>query len=662
MEGLFNKVSYIVIKDFKETYKDFCILGSLLYKTNQENLVKDFYMYIDVQNITSNLDDLYSFINILFDISIKDMSNQLLSIDDSKAIQKLFENILNRYASNFTSKQYFEVLSWTYTYAAINVKYCKVQRIGESFFKELSTKNELAEIIPKTHILKKYTDKSKKFTQEQFIYDFLKLPEIRNFIGYIQDYKLDFSGSGQQLIALLINDKNFLRFSGVQKFEESTIGGYDRILEIFREKYIKNSDYADINKLLDIIADDILREGVRNLIFSRSLVKNDLMVKGYSGTLYGSAEKINKRIKDYLQYNTYNIYYGSTTLVKQISKTSKQIAKELNNIIEEVCPAISRRYLRLMDKLVKDIEKITKESNKGISIKNSIVNFVINPKKRKEIQIKLSRINAKTNKFERTSRRNISYYTEETDFRKMKLSLGADIIQSFDAVIAYYIKRICKILNPKLYIATIFDAFIFSQHMDIYTFKNICRLACQISIKQNFVDNIIKINNISSDDFYKSFNKNIFEPLQNNQLENLIESNFMYYLLKNQLEWYIEIVNPKTKTYLNKNFFIKSLSLMDPTEKLKYDNYIDFIMRKKFIKNLNKSYTIFGKVAITPEKNPDKSITKKIQELEDSYNVRFVLKEIIDNLKILYENFYTKDAYTIISRLREIMNNDDFIK
>lgn len=658
-----KKINNIVIKDFKETYKDFCTLGSLLYKTSQEKLVKDFYMYDNLQNINSNLDDLSRFINILFKELVQDTSyKQLLSVEDNDIILELFENILSNYTNNFTSKQYFEVLSWTYTYAVINVKYCKVQKIAEIFFNELSKENEFSEIIPKTHILKKYTIKNKKLNQEQFIYDFLKLPEVKTFIGYIQDYKLDFSGSGQQLIAVLINDKEFLSFSGVQQIEKTSLGGYDKVLEIFNERYTKKNDYADINKLLDIIADDILREGVRNIIFSRSLVKNDLMVKGYSGTLFGSAEKISKRIKDYLQFNTYNIYYGNTMLVKQISKTSKQIAKELNNIIEEVCPAISKRYLKLMDKLVKDIEKITKESNKGIIITNSIVNFVINPKKRKEIQIKLSRINAKTNKFERTSRRNISYYTEETDFRKMKLSLGADIIQSFDAVVAYYIKRICKILNPKLHIATIFDAFIFSQHMDIYTFKNICRLACQISLKQNFVDDIIKINSIPSDDFYKSFNKNIYEPLQNNRLERLIESNFMFYLLKNQSEWYIEIVNPKPKTYLNKNFFIKSLSLMDSTEKSKYDNYINFIMKKNFIKNLNKYYTIFGKVVVTPEENLDKNIIKKLQELEDSYNVRFVLKEIIDSLNILYENFYTKDANTVISRLREIMNNDDFIK
>lgn len=661
MEKISNNLNHIVIKDFKENYKDFCMLGSLLYKISQENLIKDFYMYDSLQGITSNIDNLYNFLTILFETGVRDT---LLTEDDVKITQELFETILINYTSNFSSKQYFEVLSWTYNYAGINIKYRKIQKIAETFFKELSEDNEFAEIIPKTHVLRKYIDKNKnkKFSQEQVIYDFLQLPKSRTFIGYIRDFKLDFSGSGQQLIALLINDEAFLRFSGVQKLEENSIGGYDRVLEIFSERYTKNSNYADINKLLDLIADDILREGVKKIIFSRSLVKNDLMVKGYSGTLYGSAEKINKRIQDYLQFNTYNIYYGNTDLVKQISKTSKKIAKELNNIIEEVCPSISKRYLKLMDKLAEDIEKITKESYKGIIIPNPIVTFVINPKKRKQIQIKLSSINSKTNTFERTSRRNISYYTEETDFRKMKLSLGADIIQSFDAVVAYYIKRICKILNPKLHIATIFDAFIFSQHMDIYTFKNICRLACQISIKQNFVDNLIKINNISVDDFYKSFNKNIFESLQNNNLEKIIESNFMYYLLKNQIEWYNEIVNPTTKTYLNKTFFIKSLIFMDSTEKLKYDNYINIIMKKKFINEINKYYTIFGKVAANPRKNPDKDITKKIQELEDSYKVKFVLKELMDNLKILYESFYTKDSHNIISRLREIMNNDDFIK
>ena len=101
---------------------------------------------------------------------------------------------------------------------------------------------------------------------------------------------------------------------------------------------------------------------------------------------------------------------------------------------------------------------------------------------------------------------------------------------------------------------------------------------------------------------------------------------------------------------------------MDSIEKSKYDNYINLIMKKNFIRNLSKYYTIFGKVVTTPEEDLDKNIIKKIQELEDSYNVRFVLKEIIDSLNILYENFYTKGTNTVISRLREIMNNDDFIK
>lgn len=660
MEKMSTKLNNIIIKDFKETYKDFISLGSLLYKTSQDNLIRDFYMYKDLQDIKSSLEDLYGFINILFNRTVQDIQIMpLLSKDNHKVISGVFENVLNDYTSNFTSKQYFEVLSWTHTYATINVKYRKIQGIAEIFFNELS---EVAQFIPKTHILYKYINKTKTHSQEQFIYDFLRLPEIKKFIGYIQDYKLDFSGSGQQLIAILINDKEFLNFSGVQKIEKSTVVGYDRILEIFSERYAKNDDYAEINKLLNIIADDVLREGVRNIIFSRSLVKNDLMVKGYSGTLYGSAEKINKRIKDYLQFNTYNIYYGGITLVQQISKTSKQIAKELNNIIEEVCPAISKRYLKLMDKLVKDVEKLTKETNKGIIITNPIVNFVINPKKRKEIQIKLSHINVETKRFERVSRRNISYYTEETDFKKMKLSLGADIIQSFDAVIVYYIKRICKILNPKLYIATIFDAFIFSQHMDIYTFKNICRLACQLSIKQCFVNNILQVNNIIVDDFYQSFDKNLFEPLHHNILEKIIESNFMYYLFKNQAEWFIEIINPDTKTRLNKSFFIKSLNLLNSEEKSKYDTYIQIIMKKDFIKTLNKYYTIFEKPASKPEKNSDKDIIKKIQELEDSYKVKFILKTLIENLTILYDNFYIKDSNSIISKLREIMNNDDFIK
>jgi hypothetical protein len=304
----------------------------------------------------------------------------------------------------------------------------------------------------------------------------------------------------------------------------------------------------------------------------------------------------------------------------------------------------------------------TKEKNNGIIIVNPIVTFVINPKKNAVIQVKLNRINPETNKFERASRRKISHYTPNTNFRKIKSSLGADIIQSFDAVVAYYIKRICKMLNPNLHIATIFDAFIFSQHMDIDTFKNICRLACQLSMKQQFVSDMIQINNIPTDEFYKSFHKNIFEPVKNNILEKIVESNFMYYLLKNQDEWFIEIINPEEKLYINKSFFIKSLKFLNADEKLKYDDYIKDIMQKSIIYNINKYYKIFGKAASNFEKESDIKMLKKIKELEESYKVRFILLELIKNLHIIYENFYIKDAKTVIYNLRQIMNNDDFVK
>lgn len=655
-----TELNVVITKDFIKTYRDFVSLGSLAYKISLQDLIKDFFTYNELQNIAINVSDCHTFIKSLFGENLNAYSI-LTDARNFKVSLKIFESILDNHMSKLTTKQYFEVLPWTYMYAKINVKYYIVQEIANTLFRELSTKNELQNLIPNTHILNKYKNKSNLKDQKQFLYDFLGLPQIKKFIGYIQDYKLDFSGSGQLLIAMLIDDKEFLDFSGVHKVDKNAIGGYDKVLQIFEDKYFKDTEYANINKLLDLIENPILGEGVKNLIFSRGFVKNNLMVKGYTGTIYGSASKIEKRIADYLQFNAYNIFYKNTILVKQISKTSYKLAVELNKIIEELCPAISKRYLKLMQKIAEDV-KNTKEKNNGIIIVNPIVTFVINPKKNAVIQVKLNRINPETNKFERASRRKISHYTPNTNFRKIKSSLGADIIQSFDAVVAYYIKRICKMLNPNLHIATIFDAFIFSQHMDIDTFKNICRLACQLSMKQQFVSDMIQINNIPTDEFYKSFHKNIFEPVKNNILEKIVESNFMYYLLKNQDEWFIEIINPEEKLYINKSFFIKSLKFLNADEKLKYDDYIKDIMQKSIIYNINKYYKIFGKAASNFEKESDIKMLKKIKELEESYKVRFILLELIKNLHIIYENFYIKDAKTVIYNLRQIMNNDDFVK
>lgn len=657
----YTELNVIIIKDFIKTYRDFVYLGSLAYKQSPQDLIKDFFTYKDLQNIVISMSDYHKFIKNLFGETSKDTSYILTYEDNFKVSLKIFESILEKHMSKLTTKQYFEVLPWTYTYAKINVKYYVAQKIANILFSELSSESELQNLIPKNHIFNKYKSKFNVKDQKQFLSDFLGLQQTKNFLGYIQDYKLDFSGSGQLLIAMLIDDKEFLDFSGVHKIDKNAIGGYDKVLKIFEERYFKDTEYLSINKLLDLIKNPILSEGVKNLIFSRSSVKNNLMVKGYSGTIYGSASKIEKRIADYLQFNAYNIFYGNLNLVKQISKTSHKIAVELNKIIEELCPAISKRYLKLMQKFVEDIKK-TKEKDNGIIIMNPIVTFVINPKKNAVIQVKLNRINPKTNKFERASRRKISHYTPNTDFRKIKSSLGADIIQSFDAVVAYYIKRICKMLNPNLHIATIFDAFIFSQHMDINTFKNVCRLACQLSMKQQFVSDMLQVNSIPIDDFYKSFNKNIFEPIKNNILEKIVESNFMYYLLKSQNEWFIEIVNPEKKLYINKSFFIKSLKFLNDTERVKYNDYINSILQKSLIYNINKYYTIFGKTVSNSEKEPDIKILKKIKELEETYKVRFILLELIKNLHILYENFYIKDAKTIIYNLRQIMNNDDFIK
>ena len=656
-----TEINSIITKDFTTKYSEFIFLGSILYKTNQQDLLKEFFNFKELKQIKVDKDTTYKFIKAVFSKQSSHERYQSALSEYFEITSQIFEYLLDNSINKLTTKQYFEAMPWAYSYANMNVKYYIIQQIAQLFFKELKVNREINALISDAHKFSTYKKANNLQNFTQFLLNFLETPEVRNFIGYIQDYKLDFSGSGQILISILINDPSFLDFAGVHKIDINFIGGYDKILKVFKERYEQNSTYVDIENLLNLIQDSQLREGVRNIIFSRSLVKNDLMVKGYSGTKYGSALKIENRIKDYLIYNAYNIYFQDYNLVKQIGKTSHKIAVELDKIIEELCPMISKRYLKLMNSFVADIKKTSNKDN-GILIVNPIVTFNINPKEKAVIQIKLTRINEKTKKLLRDSRRKISYYTPETNFRKLKSSLGADIIQSFDAVVAYYIKRICKMLNPKLYIATIFDAFIFSQHLDINTFRNICRLACQLAMKPTFVNNILCLNNLPSNDFYASFDKNIFDSVDNNVLEKIIENDFIYYVINNQSQWFKELKDIQAEIRLNTKFFVKSIKYLSGKEKLEYEKYIENMLKRPRIKEIHKHYTVFGKPPQNREKLPDIKMLKDIEVLEESYKVKFVLQKIINALQILHENFYNITSNSVMHKLLEIMNNDDFIK
>jgi hypothetical protein len=238
----------------------------------------------------------------------------------------------------------------------------------------------------------------------------------------------------------------------------------------------------------------------------------------------------------------------------------------------------------------------------------------------------------------------------------MKTSLGADVIQSFDAVVAYYIKRICKMLNPQLNIATIFDAFVFSQHLDVNTFKNISRLACQLAMKQNFVKDMVSANNLIYNEFYQTFDKNIFDPLKDNVLSKVIESNLIFYLLKNQPKWFTQIVTPKPHNYFNKKFFIDSFQYLNSDEKSRYDLYTKNLVEE------HKSHTINIYAIVYGKETANKNTREIIKELENSHKIKFILKELKASLKILHENFYVRDNKTVMFALRQIMNYDDFMK
>lgn len=583
-------------------------------------------------------------------------------------VNETYNDILENYGKNLTTKQYFEIIPWAANYSQIIINYKFITKLGTSIFNALGTNTKLKSAIQAKHIyspfLKYCTNKTKgDFVFYAFFEEFLNTNEIRDYLGYVKDYKLDFTGSGQILISILINDASFLDFSGVHKNNQNdgnNIGGYDKVLQIFKQKYENDPDYATINKFLEFIEEPGLKKHIKDLIFSRSLVKNDLMVKGYSGTLYGSAKKIENRIKDALLYNGYPFYRDKFLVANFLKKMSNKIAKELNTIIEQVCPAISESYLKLINTIANDIK--IKNNDKGAKIPNKITTYSINPKKREVSEITLRYIDLKNKKLRRSSRRKVSYYTPDTDYEKIKSSLGADIIQGFDAVVAFYIKRIVQILNPKLRIATIFDAFIFSQHITPETFKDVCRLACQLAFKSNFVEDLLKANDLASNEFYQKFNVTIFSELKHNVLEKIIESNFLTYLLRHQSRWFTGSTNE-----INYNFFIKSMQFFNKEEQDKYNVFIADIVQKDpvIIKHSQITDISISKLkdstySFKPTKDHD--VLKDVANLFAIYNVKFVLAELYKTIDTLHSNFFVINKDSVISQLRGIMNSDDFIK
>jgi hypothetical protein len=647
-------LTLILKKHFKCTYSNFILQGQILFKEDLEMLLEKFLSFDALALIKQNVSDLNKLLQILFEETLFIQNTDELYFENvllrNNIKYELFKYLMNFYSKYFTNKQYFEIMPWIQKYVEINVNYIVFKLIMIDLYEKINSNkksnSKLLFILEKCPIFYKHMNKLTNF--EIFIQDVLSKKTTARFLGVIDNYKLDFTGSGQILISILINDAKFMEFSNVSKVKEHTLG-YDKILEIFIENYNKDvENYANINNFLNLIVIEKTKEEIKKIIFSRSLVKNDLMVKGYSGTIYGSASKIEDKITKALVYNTYPLYYSDdlinpkNKLSKELKKTSMRIAKELNKIIEEVCPSISNRYLTLIKSIASCIKTITINNNNGIKIPNNITTYCINPKKRALLQIKLNAINTITKKLIRTSRRTISYYTPETNHKKLQLSLGADIIQGFDANVTYYIKRILKMINPSINVATIFDAFIFSEHIDIKTFKNICRLACQLTFSKNFVESLLKLNNIPNNDFYETFNNNIFSKFKENSLEKIIESEFYFYIFKNQ---YLLFKDDKT---INKNFLFKAFKYLNEEEIKEYKIY--FNSKKNDIRQLKQN-------------NNSKEFSNDIKSLMNMYKIQFILKKIFDATTILHENFYNlSNKNTIIFALNNIMNNDNFIK
>src|SRR5579871_499305 len=639
-----NNLRKIFLKHFKQRYKTFIIIGCNLLKVNSlDSLFKNFCEY------TWNEITLYDSINLCY----QDPFGKALCKNDASffekqsivralLISKIRTKFIEDYKYEFTdlllnSKKYFEAASWFYFYASLNIKYCVILEIAKHLEdSRLDRERILLRTLEEDKELKPFSVLRKIIITSNSIETILnKLLETDIVLDFLKPYgevKLDYSGSGLIIMSLFVNDLTYMELAGIHHATEETKNspkGYNIILDQFRESNKAVEDFAEIDKFLALIKAPYMREAVKNIIFDKTLVKNDLMVKGYGGTLFGSEEKIKKQLKNLLENNGYNIYANEYELFKQLSKTSRKIAKELDNLIVKKFTAISEKYI----KFINEITKVEEMKQSNIIIPNFITNYALDVKKTKTIMMCLTTIDHKIKKFKRSSRRTISYYTQAINYQKLNKTLGPNIIHGFDAIIVYYTKRILKILNPELRIATIFDAFIFSDHIDIQTFKNICRLALQLSFSHSFMDNLLKINDISSTEFFNQFYANIFDPLKDNALERIIKSDYLEFLFTHKNLWFID----NARLVLNKNIFLESYKHFVSKDKQRFNDFVKTLTNK----------------GITIDKNN-----------LDLYRIQFIITELDLAQRLLQENFGTSspDKTTVIGQLNKIINNNQFIK
>src|ERR1700678_42341 len=668
-----------IIASIEKNYTDFIHLGKETLKYDKDNFVEYLYDLTSIDIVINFKKDLCKskFLRSIREKSCVFSLKTLESESESEsnlveATSKLYLMLLNYYVIKLSSKKYYEAMPWLLSYCKIFILYNYIFDVGFFIYGLLSNTSSLSN-LDKTHVFFKYLKfkyKNLEFISKeflQFLDDFCKWSPMDKRVLRIpiRNYKLDFSGSGLILTALLTNQKDLLNFSGIHLDNNNEIHfGYKQILDKLKDIYnVDRKDYLGINKFLshfDVSWHNMLKE----IIISREIVKDGTMVKGYSGTTRGLSDKIEDRISNFLISNF--LYQKHIEKVfTSLRNMSQKIAETINNLIDEHCPSIHTVYLRLIVDLVDKIR--LKKNNEGIIIPLPHVRYKLEPKTHKIIPLKLSTVikGLNKNKLQRTSRRKAAYHTTFTDYRKLKSSFGADLIHGYDALVAYYIKEIIHILAPSLQIASIFDAFIFSEEIPLSTFKDICRLACQLAFKDSsFVRELLTENKVPFTEFHKVFDKNIFDPLQHNILENIIESDFLSYLYKNQDEWF-KSKKPKFK------YFIHSLNFMNIKEQEEYDKYIAEICELPKIKGLNYNFKIFGKDKINTTQNtkftPEyiSQMEKLIKRLENAYKQSFVIKKIIETDNQINEHLFNSNennTKTVINSLREIINNDKFVK
>lgn len=500
---------------------------------------------------------------------------------------------------------------------------------------------------------------------------------LRNIttLPFLTNMRLDYVSSGLQLIAITLGDKDLMTFAAVQKAKDLTEVSYMSILNKLKTNYDTNKK-EEVSIAIDTFLSNFDGKELsylKDFIFSKATVKDIVMLIAYSGTLRGFSDDFFVKFKNYINHNLillndkcYTDFYKMRKLL--ITTIYKMI------IIEYPGTKFFANWTREAAKIIKN------SNNNGFIIDAPHISYMITPNKYKTIKLRTNKININTLKVERKARHNVSFFTSSLDSIKLMNAGGANIIQTLDASIVFFFKQTLSIFSSdEIRIATLFDAFLFSNNFtdDIYSnlpiVKDLLRLSTYLTFKYNVLDKIIEKNDLINKNLqrmdtkkkmkketvkdFKTYFGNIFSEIDDTTFifENVFTSRLWHYIFMHRHLWLTK------EDKINKNFYLNAFST--------YANDTDWAefneAMKSSLRLYNKEFSyILAKYNIKePYELFHKTDNKDLNPIKMNLVIQYMLDmqgDIIQNFKS--NMFDDKNSDSLIIKLRNILNNDDFVK